>query len=676
MLEFSIPMRVLRRLLVLVFLALCADAAFAQPSKAPARSHAVARPNIILITLDTTRADRMGFLGSQGGLTPNLDALARQGVVFTRAYAHAPLTTISHASILTGTYPQFHHVNDFGAPLPKDVPFAPEILRARGYRTAAFVSSLILDPIEGAAPGFDRGFDVYDAGFHVRRPGEDRYQAIERRADEVVSRALAWVNRRRGGPFFLWIHLYDAHDPYDPPAPYKNRYASDPYDGEIAYTDSVVGKLLDQLRARGLYDGTMIAVMADHGEALGEHGETAHGVFLYDETLHVPLLFKLPQQRFAGQRIEARAALVDVLPTLLETAGVAVPKAIQGESLAAMMKLASRLEAVPDHVAYAENDYPRKAFGWSSLRALRTGKYLFVQAPRKELYDQKADPHAEHDLSATATAVTETLATQLSAFRQKTASSTAAPKGKIDPEQQQKLSALGYVASGSGDKPVGEGLEDTGADPKDKIEVVNLLHDAILLIEETRYKDAVPMLEKVMVQEPDIPIAYIQLGTAFTWLKEYEKAVPLLRRAVEMRPDQGITRYALGLALYETGDYEAAVPEMQAAIAKSPKWAALHFSLAAVYARLNRVPDAQKELEKTLELKPDHFRANLTLGRMFSLQGKAAAGLPRLKKAAKLQPGSREAHLFLADAYSQLGQQQNARRERAEAERLKAAGRP
>src|SRR5258706_8852586 len=194
-------------------------------------------PNVILITLDTTRADRMGFLGSKRGLTPNLDALARQSVVFTHAYSQVPLTTASHATILTGTYPQFHQVTNFGMELSQDLPFAPAILRAQGYRTAAFVGSIVLDPEAHLAPGFERGFDTYNAGFQHIRPGEDRYHTTERRAQEVVARALAWLNKKPAGPFFLLVDLYDAHDPYDPPEPYKNRYAAAPYHGEIAYQD-------------------------------------------------------------------------------------------------------------------------------------------------------------------------------------------------------------------------------------------------------------------------------------------------------------------------------------------------------------------------------------------------------------------------------------------------------
>ena len=611
----------------------------------------------------------MGFLGSNRALTSNLDDLAKQSIVFTRAYSHVPLTPPSHATILTGTYPQFNHVTDFGVRLGTDVPYLPEILHRHGYKTAAFVSSIILDPIQGSGPGFERGFDVYDAGFHRRKPKEDRYVSIERRAEEVVSRADAWLDKYPQGPFFLWLHFYDAHDPYDPPEPFRTKYANALYDGEIAYVDSQVGRFLASLKAKGHYENTLIAVMADHGEALGDHGETAHGVFLYDDTIHVPLLIKMPAEAAAGKRVEPRAVLVDVTPTILQAVGVTIPKEVQGESLLPEIG-ANKDRSFPDRPAFAETDYPRKAFGWSSLRALRTGKYLFVEAPRNELYDQSVDPGAKNNLAGTSIAVTDTLTTQIDAFRVKTSSSGSMASVVVDPEAQEKLAALGYVAT-ENDIKVGPGISDTHADPKDKIDIVNLLHDAILDVEETRYDEAIPMLKQVLAKESGIPIAYMQLGTAYTSLKRYADAVPLLQKAVELRPDVLMSQYELALSLSETGDWAGALPHFEEAAKKSPKWAALHFSLAAAYARVDRPADARRELETTLKLEPDNFRANLVLGRMLSLQGKPAEGLPNLKKAVKLEPNSPDAHMFLADAYGRMGQIAIAKREAAEAERLK-----
>src|SRR5262249_6265799 len=270
--------------------------------------------------------------GSKKGLTPNLDQLAHQSVVFTRAYAQVPLTTPSHANIFTGTYPQFNHLDYMGQPLGADLPYLPDILRHRGYKTAAFVGSLIIDPQNPVAAGFGRGFETYDAPFHNRAKGEDRYQSVERRANAVVDSVLAWLKTHPQGPYFIWVHCYDAHAPYDPPEPYKSKYAGEPYDGEIAYTDAAMGKLLSGLKARNLYGNTLIALMADHGEALGEHGEHHHGIFLYDETVHVPLLVKMPKQTMADKRVEERVRLVDVAPTILEAIGSPVPKAMQGES--------------------------------------------------------------------------------------------------------------------------------------------------------------------------------------------------------------------------------------------------------------------------------------------------------------------------------------------------------
>jgi arylsulfatase A-like enzyme/Flp pilus assembly protein TadD len=629
----------------------------------------------------------MGFLGSKLGLTPNLDELSKQSVIFTRAYAQVPLTTASHASILTGTYPQFNQVNDFGVALAEDLPYAPYIFRGNGYHTAAFVGSLVLDPEARSAPGFERGFDTYDAGFHRRRTGEDRYQAIERRGGEVVAHALSWLNAHQKGPYFIWIHLYDAHDPYDPPEPYKSKYAATPYNGEIAYEDFAVGKLIAQLKSRGLYENALIAVMADHGEALGEHGESTHGMFLYDETIHVPLLLKLPHEKSAGRQIETRTGLVDVMPTILQTVGIAIPKEMQGESLLPLMGSAPKpsvagadRKAAPiaasdahDRSVYSESDYPHRTFGWSSLRSMRTGKYLFIEAPTRELYDQGADPKSEHNLAPNSVAVADTLNSQLDAFRQKTSTSREAPKVVADPGLQERLNALGYVAGDSASSAM-PGIKETGADPKNKVEVVNLLHRAEMLKEDMHFVEAVPLLEQVIALEPNLPITYLQLGTALTSLKDYEKAVPVLRKAVEMRPDLTVPRYQLGSALFETEDFPGAAAEFEIAIARSPNWAEAHLSLATAYARENRMQDAIAEYAKVIELRPNHYSAHLLMGRAMALSGNPSGAVPVLMRAVELQPKSPEPHRFLADAYLQLGQQSDADRERAAAQRLRAAG--
>jgi arylsulfatase A-like enzyme/Flp pilus assembly protein TadD len=636
---------------------------------------AAASPNVILITVDTTRADRMGFLGSTLGLTPNLDKLASQSVVFTRAYAQAPLTAPSHATILTGTYPQFHQVNNFGVPLRKDLPFAPAILKAHGYRTAAFVGALVLDPVAGAVPGFDRGFDTYNAGFH-KSGREDRYHSVERRAGDVVARALAWLSLHPRGPFFLWVHLYDAHDPYDPPEPFKSKYASAPYDGEIAYADSAVGRFMTQLRARGLYDSAMIAVMADHGEGLADHGEDTHGILLYDETINVPLVIKLPGKASASKRVQSRVGLVDVLPTILDVVGVAVPREVQGQSLIGMMKPASHeseaavaAPSLPERSSYAESDYAHDAYGWSSLRALRTGKYLYIKAPRQELYDQSADPEAAHDLSSTSTAVTSTLAGQLDAFRQKTVSTQEAPKSVVDPAMREKLAALGYVASGSNDP---KGSSEEGADPKDKVEIGNMIHRVNLLLEDNRCPAAVPILQQAIAKEPGMVLLYSKLSQCLLFMKDYPQALPVLRKIAELGPDSTDAHFQLGRTLLIVKDFAAAVPELEKVVAKVPKGEQAHILLATAYVGMQRWPEGINECNKVLEVTPDDYEANLLLGRTLLLSGDAAAALPKLMKAAKLQPKIPVPHLALSNAYVKLGRFDDAAREQFEAKQLGA----
>ena len=629
-----------------------------------------APPNIILITVDTTRADRMGFLGSKLGLTPNLDAMAHDGVVFTRAYAQVPLTTPSHAAILTGTYPQFNHIADLGAPLAKDIPYLPDLLRRHGYHTAAFVGAYILDP-KSAAPGFDRGFETYDAGFRRRQPDQDRYATVERRAGDVVNHALAWLLKHPQRPFFLWLHFYDPHDPYDPPAPYKARYAAEPYNGEIAYTDAALGKFLTALRARGLYNGAIIAVMADHGEAFGEHGEQRHGIFLYDETVHVPLLFKLPLARSAGRRIDTRVALADVAPTVLQLAALPVPPAMQGASLAKEMKRGGTMSSgaqasQPERQIYSETDYNHRAFGWSMLRSWRAGKYLYVQAPKRELYDQPVDPAALHNLADTAKAVTDTMDSQLRSFHDKTARAKTG-QAKLNPEQAESLRALGYLASDSSNS---KNSDEGGADPKDKVEIANLMHQALINIEEDDYAAAIPRFQQVIQEEPQAATAYLELGRAMVHLKQYQEALPILRAAAEKMPDSVLAHYELGLALVKTGQWEPSLPEFQAAAVVTPNSPQLHFYLAAVYTRLKRIPEATQEFQKTLQLDPNHYLANLLFGRMMFLEGHPDQALPRLQLAAKIEPKFREPHAFLADLYAQLGQQQKAARERTQAETL------
>jgi arylsulfatase A-like enzyme/Tfp pilus assembly protein PilF len=658
-----------RFLLAILLASLCSTARATNPSSTP--------PSIILITLDTTRADRMGFLGCPRGLTPNLDSLARQSLVFENAYAHVPLTTPSHATILTGTYPQFNHLSDLGTPIARDLPYLPDILRKHHYTTAAFVGSQVLDPASAAAPGFDRGFETYDAGFHSRRSGETRYDSEERRAATVVSHALSWLSRHPARPVFLWVHLYDAHDPYDPPGPFKTKYAAVPYDGEIAYVDSALGALFSALKLRGLYDRSVIAVAADHGEAFGEHGEESHGLFLYDETIHVPLLIKLPALHAHSLRVDRRVGLVDVSPTLLRAVGVEVPSSMQGSSL---LETLPRRSGKPDAAreseafpSYAETDYPRRAFGWSSLRAWRQGKFLYVDAPRRELYNQDADPKALHNLADSSPALADAMQAQLDAFHSKTANDDKAAQIKLSPQQAEQLQALGYATS---DRAMPGSETKRGPDPKDRVEVANLLHRGLLEMDNESYRKAIPHLQGVLKEEPNLALANLELGRALNGVGDYSEALPYLRQAVKLSPDSGRSHFELGVSLGETGDWAGSAEQLELAVARVPDSDDLRFYLGMAYDAVGSSQEAEKNLRAALRLNPDHYRSNLLLGRLLGMKNRPAEALPFLQKAVELQPRSADGHKFLANIYIELGQEDNARREQTEAARLQKLSKP
>jgi arylsulfatase A-like enzyme len=564
----------------------------------PSAALAAPRPNIVLITLEATRADRMGFLGSRAGLTPNLDRLAREGIVFQYAYAQAPSTSPSQATLLTGTYPQFHRVTAAGIPLDTSLPYLPDLLHAHGYRTSAFVGSIALDPQSGFAPGFDRGLDTYGAGFRLPQSGESRYQTVEHRAGEVVAGATRWLGRGPRTPFFLWIQLNDPHAPYEAPPPFAARYASSRYDGEIAYTDAAIAKLLAALRARKLYDDALIVVVADHGESLGAHGEETHGIFLYDETLHVPLVLKLPKNQMAGRRVAGRVRLVDVAPTLLEAAGLPVPSAMQGQSLLRV----ARAGLNPDQPAVALSDSPRLDFGWSALESWRAGKYLLIRAPTPELYDLSADPGATRNLSQSSKAVFDTLAAQLESFDRRVLGGASSQEGRLSSSELQKLASLGYVglqrAPSAGFRVV------SGSDPKDEVALANTVQKALSELEDAHPEKAVSLLQPLVATRPNTRLAQFVLGVARLQQKQFAQAVDSLRKAIELMPDSVPAHYQMGIALSQTGDWKTAVVHLEIVVARIPKSAEAHSRLSDAYAHLGRASDADRERRAAQALAP------------------------------------------------------------------------
>jgi arylsulfatase A-like enzyme len=547
----------------------------------PASLRAAGKPIIILITLDSARADRIGFLGSHSALTPNLDGLAPESIIFERAYTQAPLTLVSHATILTGTYPQTHQVSELGSPLATGLPYLADLLHAHGYRTAAFVGSVSLDPRNGSAPGFDRGFDVYDAGFEQSSGGGGK-QFVERRGDEVVARASKWLNNNTRGPFFLWVHLYDPHAPY-----------GRSYDRAVAAADAALGKLLAVLCAQKLFEDSIVVVASDHGEGLGAHGEDTHGIFLYDETIHVPLLLKLPQNQMAGKRVKGRVRLVDVAPTVLEVAGVPVPSQMQGQSL---LRIA-RTNPDADQPAYARSDFPQQAFGWSPLESWRAGKYLYIRAPKPELYDLSADPQAAKNLAQTSKAILVTLASQLEAFDSHFGGrGSQAETSGLSSSEAQKLASLGYVGLQKSSSNANPAVN--GTDPKDTIALANEVLKALLNLSEGKPERAVPALQQVLAGQANMYLAQYGLGVALAQQRQYAKAVEHLHKAIELQPDSAWAHYEMAASLIKIGDFETAAVHLELASARLPKFREVHLLLAQSYEQLGKSKEAQVERKK------------------------------------------------------------------------------
>jgi len=450
------------------------------------------RPDVYLVTIDTLRADHVHCYGYDRIQTPTLDSLAKDGVRFANAFTPSPITNTSHTSILTGLLPSAHGVTDFGRPLVADHPTLAEMLKQQGYQTAAFIGAVILDS-KAMAPGLDRGFDFFD-NFPEHSQTKSRWGRLERRADDVVRRAEAWRDAHPAGPHFMWVHLYDPHDPYEPPAPYSAQYKDHLYDGEIAYADAALGSFVAHLKQRGWYENALIIVVGDHGEGLGEHQEETHGVFLYDSTLHVPLIVKLPGKGEA-RTVQTQARTTDIFPTVLDLLSVEAPSQLDGESLKAVLEKGEG----SDRALIAETDYPLH-FGWAPLRAVREDGLKFIEAPRPELYDLGKDPGELHNEYEPANGAVQksrkVLADRWARMPRPAATSaaTTAPEPAVLP------------------------------DAKDKIGEQNLLHLAMMAAEAGKSEDARAALEKVLELNPKSETALVQLGSLWLRAGEYQKA--------------------------------------------------------------------------------------------------------------------------------------------------------
>jgi choline-sulfatase len=499
-------------------------------------------------------------------------------------------------------------------------------LKKQGYQTAAFIGAVILDS-NTLAPGLDRGFDFYD-NFPAKTDTKERWGRVERRGMEVVEHAEGWFDKHRNGPHFVWVHMYDPHDPYEPPAPFSEKYKDHLYDGEIAYADSALAHWIAYLKKAGAYDNAIIIVTGDHGEGLGEHGEETHGLFLYDSTLHIPLIVKMPAAANRGSVIDAEVRTTDILPTILSVTGVALPAELNGESLLPLVDKTSSAK----RELFGETDYPLR-WGWAPLRALRTEDAKLIEAPRPEFYDLQADAKELKNIYASDGAKVQSMQAEMAKW-----------KAKLPPQANSS-------------KP-GEAL----ADPKDKIEEQNLLHNAMLASDDNRSSDARQFLEKALQLDPDSPTGLRQLGELELNAGDFTKAAVHLKRACGLRPDDSTAALEWGEAAEKAGDWPGARDGLELSLKLSPSQTPARLKLGQVYLRLKDAKNAEDQFEAALLVDSDNNEGRLGLAEAQIEQSNFAGALPDLESFTKSDPKNIAALRLLARAYRGLGRERDAKR--------------
>lgn len=595
--------------------------------------------NILLITLDTTRADHLGCYGYKGARTPNIDRLAGEGIRLEKVYCPAPLTLPSHVSILTGLEPVRHGVRNNGHYLSEGIRTITEFLKERGYKTAAFVSSFSVD----SRFGLDRGFELYDDTFQAQMPFKT--MNAERRAEDTFARFARWLNDNWRDKFFCWVHYYDPHLPYNPPAPFSEEFKNQPYDGEIAYMDVYVGRILEALAERGILDKTLIIVAGDHGEGLGEKVEMGHGVFIYEETIRVPLIFWgkkiFPRSEVLNQRVR----LIDIAPTIADLIGLK-EKAfeMQGQSLLPVFLGKEKR----DREAVVESIYPRENFGWSELVGILSGRWKLIQAPRPELYDLQADPQEKKNLYDYNQSFAEELKKKLAAVLLSfSGTQTSAPAARN--EDLERLRSLGYLNLA----PARTGT--VLPDPKERIDLLRLIQQAQFFEFEEKYPEAEQAYRQILEQTPDSPASYINLALIQAQQKKMDEAVETLKKGLERLPESETLLVRLGHTYLVSGRYLLAFQTMEKVLQLNPKNVDALTVCATILDAAGRKEEARNFYEKALAIEPESRHLRMSLAANLASAGKLTEALEIYKKLLADFPDDQSLYQFAGLAYAYLG---------------------
>ncbi len=612
--------------------------------------------NLILITIDTLRADHLGCYGYEDINTPVIDQLASNGVLFTRHYSPVPITLPSHVTIMTGLYPPAHGVHNNGTCVLSDEALTlAEILKKEKYHTAAFVGAYVLH----SRYGLHQGFDVYNDHFP---PSQDSALPLynERPAGKVMDMSLEWLEEKREDKFFLWIHLFDPHAPYAPPEPFRESYKLHPYDGEIAYIDSQISRLVKKLNSLNLGSKTLLLLTSDHGEGLDEHGEKTHAVFIYDSTLHIPLILYLPGLLPAERKITEMVFSVDILPTILdilEIPAVSRSAHLQGYSLLGLIKGDKKIN---ERNFYCESHYPELNFGWSCLEGIKTKKWKFIEAPRSELYRIDHDPKELNNLFEKEKAVAEGLRKELHTLKKELLSEdeNLTHTVSLDNETRQRLESLGYVWT----KPSGDEEQGNLPDPKDMIKTLEDLDVAMFYSLLGLYNKAIEYLERVVKNNPANFKAHFYLASNYEKAGEYDKAIAAYQRVISMDPGYSEAHNSLGAVLEKKGQLDLALKQLLLAEELSGNYMEVYHNLGVVYDRKGEYEKALMYLLKAVEFVPDHPSVRNNLGGVLLKLGRHYEALREFKRVIDLEPQKIEAYNNLGIAYRTVGENEMAER--------------
>lgn len=648
---------------------------------------------VILLTIDTLRADHLGCYGMASAETPALDALARESIVFDDASAPAPITVVSHATILTGLSPPAHGMRANGSfRLPRQVETLAETLKGRGFETAAFVGSFVLHH----EVGLDQGFDTYDDALPRRDAGR-RFDYDERRAEDVLTPAADWASARRASRFFLWAHVFDPHAPYEPPPPYDTTYSDRPYDGEIAYVDAEIGRFLGKLRESGVLDRAVVIVTADHGEGLGEHGEQTHGLFLYQSTIRVPLIVRPPGGARPPARVPEAVGLIDLAPSVLASLGTSGPE-MEGRVLPGLPWSLPTGEdgdrtAGPQGGYYFESLLPYYSFGWAGTRGYRSGSRKVVRSVGAELYDLAKDPNEREDLADAEASTIAALTIRIEEVTRAAESKAAAGAENLDlsAEDRERLLSLGYVAGvRSGRKPVWG----HGPDPRRMVPFFERFDRAKKLLATGQAGEGIALLEALADDGPPSVAVLAVLGQARMERGEFDAAAKLFlraraidpgdydverrlaeahfamghlapaleaaREALRLNDRNAESRSVLGATLARLGRHDEAIATFREALRHRPSEPALHFNLGLALESASRAAEAETAYADTIALDPHSNQARVALARLLIKRGALDQARGQLEAALRSEPDDREAVEQLGITLAQSGDTEGA----------------